>query len=125
MEPLLMFATQKTPSVDFDAQKGVMELIGRSNPEDATRYYQPLFEWIGEYSRVPQASTTFNIKVDYFNTTSSKQLFTVFKMLQMINEDGKSEVNINWYHDEHDECIQEAGEDYAAMMSVPFNIIEE
>ncbi len=37
---------------------------------------------------------------------------------------GKSEVIINWYYEEDDEDMLEAGEDYESIIRVPFKMIE-
>ena len=64
-----------------------------------------------------------DIQLEYFNTSSSKCILDVFKKLEAINA-GSSEVTINWYYEEDDEDMLEAGEDYQAIISVPFKMIE-
>ena len=64
-----------------------------------------------------------NIKLEYFNTSSSKCILDVLKKLEGIHKSG-SEVIINWHFEEDDEDMEEAGEDYQAIIQVPFNMIE-
>jgi hypothetical protein len=47
----------------------------------------------------------------------------VFKKLESINKGGNSQVQINWHFEEDDEDMSEAGEDYQAIINVPFNMI--
>ena len=47
----------------------------------------------------------------------------LFKKLEAIHKTGK-EVVINWYYEEDDEDMLEAGEDYQAIIKVPFKMIE-
>jgi hypothetical protein len=47
----------------------------------------------------------------------------LFKKLESIHKGGK-EVVINWYYEEDDEDMLEAGEDYQAIIKVPFKMIE-
>ncbi len=64
-----------------------------------------------------------NIQLEYFNTSSSKCILDVFKKLEKINSGG-STVIINWHYEEDDEDMLEAGEDYEAIINVPFKMIE-
>jgi hypothetical protein len=47
----------------------------------------------------------------------------VFKKLEAIYK-AKNEVIINWYYEEDDEDMLEAGEDYESIIRVPFKMIE-
>jgi hypothetical protein len=67
--------------------------------------------------------TQVNVQLEYFNTSSSKCILDVFKKLEAINK-GKSEVTVNWYYEEDDEDMLEAGEDYESIIRVPFKMIE-
>jgi hypothetical protein len=59
----------------------------------------------------------------YFNTSSSKCILDVFKKLENINKSGNSTVIINWHFEEDDEDMSEAGEDYKAIINVPFKMV--
>jgi hypothetical protein len=61
------------------------------------------------------------MKLEYFNTSSSKCILDLFKKLERL--DG-TEVSINWYFEEDDEDMEEAGEDYQAIINLPFKMIE-
>ena len=47
----------------------------------------------------------------------------VFKKLESIHKGGSSEVVINWHYEEDDEDMLEAGEDYQAIINIPFKMI--
>ena len=49
--------TSKTPTVLFDAEAGLMELKGRSIPENSIEFYKPIVESLDDYSRGPKSST--------------------------------------------------------------------
>ncbi len=123
MEPISIEGTAKTPTVKFDSQSGVMEIKGRSIPENSIEFYKPLVDWLDEYAKSPKDLTQVNIQLEYFNTSSSKCILDVFKKLENIHK-GKSEVIINWYYEEDDEDMLEAGEDYESIIRVPFKMIE-
>ncbi|MCE3296291.1 MAG: protein of unknown function DUF1987-containing protein [Crocinitomicaceae bacterium] len=123
MENLILEGSAKTPSVTFNSNEGKLELKGRSIPENSVEFYKPLNDWIDSYGNSPKAQTVVDIKLEYFNTSSSKCILDLFKKLEGINGKG-TEVSINWYFEEDDEDMEEAGEDYQAIISLPFKIIE-
>ncbi len=123
MESISIEGTPKTPTVNFDATTGIIEVKGRSIPENSIEFYRPLVEWLEEYSKEPQKLTTVNIQLEYFNTSSSKCILDVFKKLESIKK-ARNEVVINWYYEEDDEDMLEAGEDYESIIRIPFKMIE-
>lgn len=123
MENLKLEGSAKTPSVTFNAETGVLELQGRSIPENSVEFYKPINEWIVAYGKSPKANTTVDVKLEYFNTSSSKCILDLFKQLEGLNSNG-TEVHVNWYFEEDDEDMEEAGEDYEAIISLPFKMIE-
>lgn len=123
MEPISLEGTTKTPTIKFNANEGVMEIKGRSIPENSIDFYKPMVDWLDEYAKNPKEKTIVNIQLEYFNTSSSKCILDVFKKLEAINK-GKSNVIVNWYYEEDDEDMLEAGEDYESIIRVPFKMIE-
>jgi hypothetical protein len=123
MEPLLIEGTPKTPSIRFESDQGLIEIKGRSIPENSIEFYKPLVDWLEKYSETPGPLTKVNIQLEYFNTSSSKCILDVFKKLEAIHK-AKHEVIINWYYEEDDEDMLEAGEDYESIIRVPFKMIE-
>jgi hypothetical protein len=123
MEPLIIEGTPKTPSIKFDGDTGVIEIKGRSIPENSIEFYKPLVDWLEEYAKNPGKQTKVNMHLEYFNTSSSKCILDVFKKLEAIHKN-KNEVIINWYYEEDDEDMLEAGEDYESIIRVPFKMIE-
>jgi hypothetical protein len=123
MESLSIEGSAKTPSVKFDAEQGIIEIKGRSIPENSIEFYKPLVDWLENYANSPMQQTKVNVQLEYFNTSSSKCILDVFKKLEAIHK-AKSEVLINWYYEEDDEDMLEAGEDYESIIRVPFKMIE-
>ena len=123
MENIELSGTPKTPSVNFNCENGIIELKGRSIPENSVEFYKPLNDWIKEYGLNPQELTIFEVKLEYFNTSSSKCLLDIFKILESINGNN-TEVKINWYFEKDDGDMEEAGEDYQALIPLTFKMIE-
>lgn len=116
-------ATPKTPMVDFDPESGVLKLEGRSIPENAFQFYEPILQWLDEYVNNAPPSTELVFKLDYFNTSSSKALLSMFRKLEKLLEAGK-QVKIKWYYEEGDEDMKEAGIGYSNLVKVPIELVE-
>jgi hypothetical protein len=122
MDVIKITGTDDTPSVHLDKDKGILELSGRSLPEDVTMFYQQILDWIDAYVKAPNDKTEFNFKLEYFNTASSKVILDILLKFEDIVENGKSVV-IKWFYNEDEEDMLEAGEEYADIVSVPFEYI--
>jgi hypothetical protein len=114
-------ATQNRPEVSFNSSTGILLISGRSIVENAVRYYDPLVEWVSEYCQNPATNTELHLKLEYFNTSTSKYLLSIIEHLQEIYSEGK-DVEIFWYY--VDEDMEELGEDYKAMIDIPFKFLE-
>jgi hypothetical protein len=122
LEPLKIEPTHKTPKVYLDPAEGTFELSGRSIPEDSVGFYQRVLTWIDEYGKSPNPKTNFKFELEYFNTSSSKNILELLKKLESIHGEGHA-VQISWYYDEDDEDMEETGEDYKALLNVPLELI--
>lgn len=123
MEKLRLEATRVTPYIYFDPNSGVLEVRGKSSPENTIVFYQKLFEKLEEYIVFGMSDLSVNIFFEYFNTSSSKCLFDLFRKLSLIDQTGRK-VIINWYYESWDEDMYESGEDYKDLLEVEFNLIE-
>ena len=123
MELINIEATDETPKVILDPEKNQFEFSGKSLPEDVTLFYNPLMEWLATYQEsVGEQSTKAIFKMDYFNTASSKLILDILMLLEEIHEETDS-VTIEWHYREDDEDMEEAGEEYADIVDVPFEQI--
>ena len=120
MEDLKLEGSAKTPFVEFNS-KGELLLKGRSIPENSIEFYKPIIEWIDNYGQSVNETTVLSVQLEYFNTSSSKCILDVFKKLETLTG---TEVSVKWYYEEDDEDMLEAGEDYEAIIDLPFEMIE-
>ncbi len=123
MEPLILEGSPKTPHVRFDNTTGLLELRGRSIPENSIDFYKPLIDWIDKYGRNACPKTALHVQLEYFNTSSSKCILDVFKKLEPIRSAG-NEVTVLWHYEADDEDMLEAGEDYSGIINIPFKMIQ-
>lgn len=122
MENLLIESTKKTPEVSFTVD-GRLKISGRSIPEDPSKFYDQLFEWIYYYCQEPYESTSLDVALEYFNSGSSKAILHILRALVDISKKGKK-LSINWYYEEGDDDIMERGEYYESILEIKFNFIE-
>jgi len=110
MQKLQIEASQYTPQIRMDAENGMIEIVGKSYPENTFEFYNPVLEWLEEYFQDPQEKTTVNMEIIYFNSSSSKLFFDFFDILEEYQS--KSQIIINWIYDGENESAQEAGEEF-------------
>ena len=115
MEILNLEGTEDTPKILLDKNNGIFEISGRSLPEDSAEFYQPILQWLDDYSESPNASTDFDFKLEYFNTASSKLILDVLSKLEEIPG-----IKVNWYFHEDDEDMEEAGEEFSELVDIEF-----
>lgn len=123
MDRLFIEPTRTTPLINFDPDEGLLEMKGRSSPENSIQFYQKIMENLEKFAISGGSEFTANIAFEYFNTSSSKCLFDVFKRICKIENSGR-EITVNWYFEEGDEDMMEAGEDYSDLLDLNFNFFE-
>jgi hypothetical protein len=119
MQAIKIKGSDDTPNVILDKDNAIFEISGRSLPEDVAAFYEPILDWLDEYSEDPLEKTVFNFKLEYFNTASSKLLLDVLLKLEDMYDDGK-DILVRWHFPDDDEDMEEAGEEYADIVEVPF-----
>ena len=122
MDIIKIQGTDDTPAVILDAENEIYQLEGRSLPEDVISFYDPILDWLGDFSESDKSNMVFGFKLEYFNTASSKLLLDILLKLEEMAENGK-EILVKWYFPEDDEDMEEAGEEYADIVDVPFEQI--
>lgn len=122
MDPVSRAGTPKTPNIEFDADQGLLEIKGRSNPENTLDFYRPLVAWLDEYVQSPAEKTVVNVHLEHFNTSSSKSILELFRALAPLQKEGK-DIVVNWFYEDDDEDILEAGENYETITGLPFRMV--
>ncbi|MCR4561497.1 MAG: DUF1987 domain-containing protein [Bacteroidales bacterium] len=118
MNHIVSAGNMKSPRVNLDPDKGLVELGGRSIPENTESVYRPLIEWIEEYKEQPQEKTVVKIDFEYFNSSSAKYLIRFLEYFSTLKKSGY-EVVINWFYD--DDELLEYGEDFQDVLEMKFN----
>ena len=119
MDNLLVEATDITPRVEFNKHKNIFRIEGKSLPEDVKNFYTPLIYWLESYSLQPNAETILHLDFEYFNSSSSKMILILLNKIRDIHKKG-FHVQVNWLYPPHDAEIEEAGEEFAELLNIPF-----
>ena len=114
--------TKITPYCKLDLAKNTLSMEGRSSPESSLKFYNPIIKRIDKSFLKGNTTLTANFKFEYFNTSSSKCIYDLLKRLAHHKRNG-AEIIINWYYDDGDEDMKEAGEDYEDILGMAFNYI--
>lgn len=122
MEKLTQTGSLKTPSINFDPDQGLIEIKGKSIPENAAEFYEPLYDWLDRYAANPKEKTTVNLYMEYFNTSSSKEFMRFFRKLENMHTSGKTIMNISWFYEEDDEEMMEMGLSLEQRLNVPITV---
>lgn len=126
MEPLTISATNYSPGINFDKEVGKFLMFGKSFPEEAKIFFDPVLYWLEEYINQPNNETIFEIRLDYYNSATSTILLEILYTLKKIVQADKK-VKVVWYYLEIDDDMLDAGKEYEEMVNIPFefNAIED
>jgi hypothetical protein len=123
MDKLIIENTETTPLVNFDPDKGILEIEGRLIPEDVGDFFAPIFAWIDNFTPDKENLITVRFCLFYYNTSSSKRIFSLMKKLDSLFVQGVN-LKVRWEYEEGDEDSIQEGEDYKSFLKVPFEIVK-
>jgi hypothetical protein len=81
LSTLFIEPTAKTPQIDLNPITGELILSGRSIPENASKVYENILNWVTEYAKRPRLTTNLRFNLEYFNTSSSIWLAKIVRAL--------------------------------------------
>jgi hypothetical protein len=123
MENFFIKGSTYIPTVDFNAETCVLEISGESYHEYTLEFYQPIFDWLEEFLSEEGKTVTFNFRMTYFNTSSSRRFLEILSMLEDYQENKSGKVVVNWYYQDTDVDMLESGEEYSEDVDLEFNLI--
>lgn len=112
LDNLQIAGTPSTPFVDFRFDTHRLALEGESYPENAAAFYSPIIARTREYvaSLAPDTVVEVHVSLAYFNSSSTKMLFSFFDALNVAAKSGTN-IDLHWYHDREDDTIEEFGQE--------------
>lgn len=124
MEGYFTAATEDSPSILFDAEKGAIEIVGKSLPENANACYNPLLNLVKDYVNSPKPVTNVNFRLLYLNSSSAKKILEIITILEWLPKQGH-QVNVFWHYNSNDEDMHEEGEEFKRMTDLDVKLISE
>lgn len=127
MEILQIDRTETSPKVYFDPEEHFLQIKGASRPENAKRFYSPLLDALNNFAAeniITSTPLSVEIKLSYFNSATMVYLTDVFKIISSMHSKGLK-VLVDWFVDEDDDVILEAGQEISDLTGLPFNFIED
>jgi SiaC family regulatory phosphoprotein len=118
MNSLNLSETGDTPRVVLDKENSTFEIIGKSYPNNAFDFYEPILKWLNDYSKKPNPETIFTFQLDYYNTASSKRIFNIMNILELLPN-----AKIKWLHRADDDDMENAGIDFSDLIDVDFEFV--
>ncbi|WP_076592126.1 DUF1987 domain-containing protein [Herminiimonas arsenitoxidans] len=112
MNNLYIPASSSSPEVDFRFDEHRLLLKGEAYPENAAVFWGAIIASLHIYLAQVSASQQITVQValSYFNSSSTKMLFSLFSALNDKAQSGNA-IILDWYHDEEDETIFEFGQE--------------
>ena len=111
--------TRTLPEFDFEEINGILKLTGKSISNEASEFYKPILDYVRE---IVKSLNKLEVTIDfeYFNTKTARELIRLFDIVKDVKD-----LTINWYYEEDDESMLEAGEDYEDIIGIKFNFKEK
>ncbi len=123
MDNLNIEASNSTPAIIADASSGVVQIRGKSYPENTFEFYQSTLNWLTDYLAADGAQLNITFEILYFNSSTSQVFYDLFDLLEEARAAGKGIV-VNWEYDEENVSAEEAGEDLKEdFEAIEFNLI--
>lgn len=116
MNTLQANGSRRTPTMDFDAVKGILKIEGRSIPENAFKFYQPYTKWVHQYlASTKNKVTRMHVNLEYCNSSSKRFLLDIFKILDT-SATPTHQVFIEWHYAHNDDDMMEIGQELASLL---------
>jgi hypothetical protein len=114
-------AGKDTPEIYFGPDVGIFQVEGISLPPNPVIFYEPVFEWIHKFLNSGELNSNIEIifKLDYFNTSSMKQIVKLFRIMN--NSPEKEKIIINWCYAAEDTDMLDAGKRFQQFTQIRFD----
>jgi len=112
MTNIFIAATASSPEIDFRFDERQLSIKGEAYPENAAMFWGEIIAALRCFLEHDTSSEpiTIDVGLAYFNSSSTKMLFSLFDALNEKAAAG-TPVILNWYHDEEDDTIYEFGQE--------------
>lgn len=102
--------TASTPYILIDEARSYMKWKGESFPENISRTYRGILDWVEAYMQKDFNEFVFDCEMVYFNSSTSKVLFWLFEKMDQVGT--VKRVIVNWICSRDNDIMIEYGEDF-------------
>jgi len=110
------------PEIELSPIENKFIISGRSIPENAYDFYQPVIDWLDDYIKSPNSLTVFEFKFEHLNTHSTQQIMKILQRLKKLAE--LSKTKIKWYYYKDDNDMLELGNRLKELLGVELSFVE-
>ena len=114
--------TSYTPEVILDPGNNIYEISGHSMLIDAEVFYKKISDWLNDNHQSIGNDIEFNLKFAFLSTSTLKSIVRVFRALEKINENNHNKITIIWHYEKEDNDMKLKGEEYRAIIKLPFKL---
>ena len=121
IKPYSQDGTHDTPKVILDKSLDAFLIQGRSMPEDASYIFRPIHHWLKEYSEDPNPLTRLEFDLEYFNSSTLKELIRILRFFEEMKKEGHT-IEIVWCFEDGDDLMEIKGEELKSIIKIPFKM---
>ncbi len=122
MRDLIIEPTRKTPEIVFKSN-GELYMNGISLPQNVIDFFMPVFTWLEEFRSHSPKRIQFIIDLVYLDTSSTKAILSMLKVLKKIVPD-EGALEIIWKYEHGDMDMLDQGEVLQRTTKIPFRFEE-
>ncbi len=120
-EQLVREPSKRTPWIILEP--GKIFIMGRSIPDNPGEFYRPVYDWIADYVQNYEGRSKIEFGFEYINTTSTKWIFSILKLISEI-KDIEEKARVIWYYEHGDEDMGELGFILRSLVECSFVVVE-
>jgi hypothetical protein len=127
-QKLAISGSKNTPEVIWDIKHKSFVFKGVSYPENAQKFYDPIFKLAKNYIQSSEKENQLNMLVDfdYFNTSTARMLHKIFGLFNEAVLENNFTINVDWFYESDDYDMIDSGKDFEVMFKgLDFNLVEK
>lgn len=111
--------TKTTPHVWYNGSENSLNFSGRSFPENARKFYEPLYSWFDSHTDMFEFPLVLHFEMIYISSSSLIAVLDLLKKADKLFQKG-NKINVIWTYDEDDDEMKKIGDDYSRILKLPF-----
>jgi len=122
MKNINVSPSEDGPEVNYDEENKVFKISGNSYPENCEKIYEPIKQFLEDYSISDNKKLDFDFHFNLINSTSTVYLAQIIMKIAELSEKGLI-VSVKWNYDCFDEELLELGEKLSNISKLSFEFV--